>query len=142
MEKKQQMDLKDVLIQHGISPSFHRLKVYEFLMNNPIHPTVDMLYSSIITDIPTLSRTTIYNTLKTFIERGIVQGITIEDNEIRYDADLSIHGHFKCMTCGALIDIPEEQLNIDKRLMPGKHIAGHAIRESHFYFKGICKECS
>jgi Fur family transcriptional regulator, peroxide stress response regulator len=134
-------DLKDILIKNGISPSYHRLKIYEFLVNNRVHPSADMIYENIVKNIPTLSRTTIYNTLKTFVEKRIVSSITIEDTEVRYDADISFHGHFKCNTCNGLYDIDLDRLRLEKKLNLHKKIDGHIITEKHIYLKGICKKC-
>ncbi len=135
-------DVKDILIANGISPSYHRLKIYEYLASNRTHPTADMIYEEVIRQIPTLSKTTIYNTLKTLSEKGLVSSITIEDNEVRYDADLTFHGHFKCINCGALYDIDLEQMNIDKRLSVSRKIHGHQITERQIYLKGLCKKCN
>jgi Fe2+ or Zn2+ uptake regulation protein len=134
-------DIKEILVKNGISPSYHRLRIYEYLVNNHIHPTADMIYADVIKNIPTLSRTTIYNTLKTFTEKGLISSITIEDNEVRYDADISLHGHFKCISCGALYDIDVDHLHVEKKLIINKKINGHLITEKHIYFKGICKKC-
>jgi Fe2+ or Zn2+ uptake regulation protein len=134
-------NLKEILVQKGISPSYHRLKIYEFLVKNHVHPTADMIYEDIIKLIPTLSKTTIYNTLKTLTEKGLVFPLMIEDNEVRYDADISFHGHFKCLTCGALYDIDLEQFNIEKKMNVNKKINGHLITEKHIYLKGLCKKC-
>ncbi|OHD67375.1 MAG: hypothetical protein A2W19_00220 [Spirochaetes bacterium RBG_16_49_21] len=134
-------ELKDILIKKGISPSYHRLKIYEYLMNNRIHPSADMIYADIIKLIPTLSKTTIYNTLKTFVGKGIVSSLTIEDNEIRYDADITFHAHFKCLNCNTVYDVGIDQLRSDKKLGMLKKIDGHLITEKHIYLKGICKKC-
>ena len=58
--------LQEHLIKNGINPSFQRLKILEYLMNNDTHPTVDNIYNALIDIIPTISKTTIYNTLKLF----------------------------------------------------------------------------
>jgi Fe2+ or Zn2+ uptake regulation protein len=134
-------DIKEILVKKGISPSYHRLKIYEYLVNNHIHPTADMIYADVLKNIPTLSRTTIYNTLKTFTEKGLISSIIIEDNEVRYDADISLHGHFKCLSCGTLYDIGVDLLHVDRKLIINKKISGHLITEKHIYFKGICKKC-
>lgn len=134
-------NLKDILLENGISPSYHRLKIYEFLAHNRTHPTADMIYAEVIKQIPTLSKTTIYNTLKTLSEKGLVSSITIEDNEVRYDADISFHGHFKCLACGTLYDIDLSQMNFDKRLSASRKIQGHSITDRQVYFKGTCKNC-
>ncbi len=129
-------DIKNILSEKGIKPSLHRMKVLEYLVNKKNHPTVDAIYKDISPDIPTLSKTTIYNTLKTFQNSGIVQAITIEDNEVKYDADIDKHAHFKCTECGQLYDIP-----MDTKVMHLKSIGGHVIKESQLYFKGVCRSC-
>jgi Fur family transcriptional regulator, peroxide stress response regulator len=133
--------LKEMLVKSGISPSYHRLKIFEYLWDNRTHPTADDIYNEIIKQIPTLSKTTIYNTLKTLGEKGLVSSITIEDNEVRYDADISFHGHFKCNACGDLLDIDPENIPLEKKSSSVKKIQGHLITEKQIYYKGICKKC-
>ncbi len=129
-------EIKDILSKKGIKPSLHRMKVLEYLIKMENHPTVDTIYKDILDDIPTLSKTTVYNTLKTFQDSGIVQAITIEDNEVKYDATTDKHAHFKCSKCGRLYDLP-----IDTKVLHLKSVGGHLIKESQLYFKGICKSC-
>jgi len=64
-----------------------------------------MVYTALAPQYPTLSRTTIYNTLKLFAESGLVQSIQIEDDKLRYDADITPHIHFKCIKCGRVFDV-------------------------------------
>jgi Fe2+ or Zn2+ uptake regulation protein len=128
--------IKRILLENGINPSFQRLKIYDFLITNPCHPTVDMIYNKLIEEIPTLSKTTIYNTLNLFQNKGIVIGLTIDENEVRYESNLNPHAHFKCTLCNCIYDIPIEypQMNADS-------IDGHRITEKHLYLKGICRNC-
>ena len=129
-------EIKNILVEKGIKPSLHRLKVLEYLIENRNHPTVDLIYKDISADIPTLSKTTVYNTLKTFQDGGVVQAVTIEDNEVRYDAYTDRHAHFKCTKCGQLYDI-----EMDTKVLHLKSIGGHMVKESHLYYKGICNSC-
>ena len=41
------------LREKGIKPSYQRKRIYEFLHQNPIHPTVNDIYWALIHDIPT-----------------------------------------------------------------------------------------
>jgi len=129
--------VKTYLIDNGIHPSFQRLKIFQYLMQSKEHPTVDIMYQALCREIPTLSKTTIYNTLNLFQQCGIVMGLTIEDNEVRYDANIESHAHFKCTTCGKVYDIPFEYPELQE-----ERINGHVIKERHFYMRGICKDCS
>lgn len=97
-------NIGDFLKSNNIKPSYQRIKIYEYLMGTTAHPTVDTIYRALLSEIPTLSKTTVYNTLNLFVDNSIALLITIEENEARYDADTSVHGHFKCDNCGAVLD--------------------------------------
>ena len=122
---------------HEIKPSLTRMKIFGFLANSLEHPTVDVIYKNLSPEIPTLSKTTVYNTLKLFQEKGIVRIVNIEDNETRYDADTSFHGHFKCNSCGKVYDFPIslENTKFDE-------IKNFKVEESHYYLKGKCEKCN
>jgi len=126
----------EYLKANGVKPSYQRIKIFEYLVKKRNHPTVDMIYRELVQKIPTLSKTTVYNTLNLFIEKKIAIIIIIEENETRYDADTSIHGHFKCRECQTVID-----LDVDLKKMSIDSLDGHQVHEHHIYFKGICKNC-
>jgi len=119
----------------GIEPSYQRIKLFEYLKNNTMHPTADEIYNDLKPLVPTLSKTTIYNTLKLFTKKGILNEILIEGNELRYDPHINPHAHFKCKKCNSLID-----LNIEKESLTNVLI-DFEIEEMHLYFKGICLNC-
>jgi len=105
-------------------------------LKNNIHLNVDKVYSELSTKIPTLSRTTVYNTLKLFEKKGLINSLKIEENEIRYDALKHIHGHFKCDTCGNIYDF---KYNHEKLKYKGLEL--FEIKHMDFNLSGICPEC-
>lgn len=126
----------DFLKSHEIKPSYQRIKIFEFLMHSKAHPHVDDIYRALIDEIPTLSKTTVYNTLNLFIEKGIIHMITIDGTEVRYDADLTEHGHFRCERCGRVYDFKAEIIEIDTDLSEG-----FLIHQKDLYFRGVCPSC-
>ncbi|MBK5190687.1 MAG: transcriptional repressor [Methanosarcinales archaeon] len=65
--------LRDFLENEGIHTSYHRLKILEYLRNHRTHPTVERMHKELSREIPTLSKTTVYNTLKLFVRKGLHQ---------------------------------------------------------------------
>ena len=130
------MNIPNHLIENDIKPSYQRIKIFEYLYQEMNHPTVDVIYKTLAPEIPTLSKTTVYNTLKLFVDKGITSTLTIENNEVRYDAATSLHGHFKCTDCGIIIDIPIniEQLKINE-------LQDFKIDETLIHLKGKCNKC-
>jgi len=124
------------LKNHGIKPSYQRLKIYSFLFENRIHPTVDTIYKNLCPEIPTLSKTTVYNTLNLFIQKNIIQKLVIEETETRYDVNTSTHGHFKCENCGKVYDV-----FLENNLLHSSNLENFKVNETHLYFKGVCEKC-
>ncbi|WMJ78868.1 MULTISPECIES: Fur family transcriptional regulator [unclassified Sedimentibacter] len=133
------MEFKDLLNElkdNKIRLSHQRLKILEYLTQNHNHPTADQIYNGLHDEVPTLSKTTVYNTLNSLTEAGIVRVITIEDNETRYDITTGNHGHFKCESCGNIYDF-----NIDIDSLESNELKGFKIDNKNVYFKGLCPQC-
>ncbi len=124
------------LVANGIKPSLQRIAIMDYLIGNENHPTVEMIFSELYPNIPTLSRTTVYNTLKILVEQGAVQMLTIDDKNCRYDANIAPHAHFKCNRCGCIKDLPIKEENIF-----GENLGEIKITETQIYCKGYCKQC-
>ena len=129
-------DLSAELKNRKIHPSYQRIKVLEYLNKNQCHPTVDQIFKDLKSEIPTLSKSTIYNTLNLFLKSRLIREINIEDNEIRYDIITKNHGHFKCENCGKIFNF-----SIDFNSFKTKELSGFKITDKNLYFKGICPNC-
>jgi Fur family peroxide stress response transcriptional regulator len=130
------MDFVSHLTSNNIKPSLQRIKIFEYLYENREHPTVETIYSNLVGYLPTLSKTTVYNTLKLFIDNGITHTVTIEDNEVRYDAIMEEHAHFKCDACGEVFDV-----EIDISALQFKEKESFKVEKTNIYLKGKCNKC-
>ncbi len=130
---------QEYLQKYGIKPSLQRIAIVEYLMKNRIHPTADEIYNALYIKVPTLSRTTVYNTMKLFTEQGLVFALMIDDKHVRFDIDTSCHAHFLCLGCYHVWDIP---LVKQTELLNVSQIGDFLITESHLYYKGYCKNCN
>jgi Fe2+ or Zn2+ uptake regulation protein len=131
------LNIPAYLLEKGIKPSVTRVKIFEYLVAHTLHPTVEEIYKELLEELPTLSKTTVYNTLKLFSEVGVVRTIMIDDNEARFEAAVDSHGHFKCDRCGRIYD-----LDVIVQLKQPKELEGCIVREQNIYYKGLCKDCS
>jgi Fur family transcriptional regulator, peroxide stress response regulator len=129
-------DLTVKLSSKNIRPSIQRVKVLDYLLKNQSHPTVEQIFRGLQNEIPTLSKTTIYNTLNLFVKSGLVKVLTIEDNETRYDIITESHGHFKCEECGSIFNF-----RVDIDLVAAEDLCGFEINDRNVYFKGFCPHC-
>jgi ferric uptake regulator, fur family len=135
-KEKDMLNVGEYLKENGIKPSIQRIKIFQYLLDHHTHPTVDDIFRNLSTEIPTLSKTTVYNTLNIFVDSHIVNEVIIEDNEVRYDVVMDTHGHFKCTACGKIIDF-----DIDLSKLDLMKLGNVEVEETHFYLKGKCSDC-
>lgn len=127
----------------GIRFSVQRVAIYKYVCEHKVHPTVDTVYTALSPKYPTLSRTTVYNTLHLFSEQNLVQTIKIEDDELRYDANMTPHLHFKCTKCGKVYDIFDtESLPVFNAKCLSLLPHGFAALQIQTNLWGICPDCT
>jgi len=125
------------LRQFSIKPSVQRSAVMNFLMKNHIHPTIDEIYMALVPTMPTLSKTTVYNTLDLFVEKGAVQALVIDGRNARYDVNISAHGHFMCKSCGKIHDV----FDLDASMFKLPETTDFKIDSVDVSYFGVCKSC-
>jgi len=125
-----------LLKENKIKITPQRLEILNYLDEHKTHPTVEEIYLNLKEKNPSLSKTTVYNSVEILNKYGLVHSITISGSEHRYDFKHGMHHHFLCKKCGEITDIDVACPNLDKMLD-----CGHEVQEVHGYFKGICKNC-
>ena len=120
---------------HGIKPSITRIKIYEYLLNHG-HPTVDEIYQELKPELPTLSKTTVYNVLSLFHEKALVSTLVLNHKEQRYEINHQPHTHFECIRCGNVYDMPYVQIDYRSIAQDGFEYVNH-----DFVVKGVCATC-
>ena len=126
------MDSARMLVEHKVKPSIVRVMIYDFLKGTKSHPTVDEIYKELQPKVPTLSKTTVYNTVKLLAANGLIKTLSIDGIQIRYDADTSHHGHFKCTECEKVYDFS---------IRPGAEsgLDGFGVETREIFYTGKCK---
>lgn len=125
---------KDILIKNDIRPSPVRMNVLAYMLTHKTHPGADVVYKDLESPIPTLSKTSVYNTLKLFCQKGIVKEIDIDPTYVRFDGNVDFHGHFKCNKCNEVYDFTMEE--------PKEEPEGFIVSIKEVYYYGICKKCA
>jgi Fe2+ or Zn2+ uptake regulation protein len=125
-------DLRDA----GVRASSARITIMRYLLEERNHPTADRIYTDVTDHLPGLSRTSVYNTLATLTGAGLVRQLVTDSSEMRYDAMVEDHGHFKCDVCGKVYD-----LNVDMSGMKIGGIRGFAVSQRDVILRGTCPKC-
>ena len=99
------MTAYEYLLSYHIKPSVQRIAIMDYLLNHKTHPCIDEIYTALCKEIPTLSKTTVYNTLKLFVEYGAAKMLTIDEKNACFDGDVHPHAHFQCKVCNKIYDV-------------------------------------
>lgn len=126
-----------ILKERNIPLSHQRLKVTEYLYAHSTHPTAEEIYAALHKEIPTLSLTTVYNTLKLLVANGCGVQLDTGDGEAKFDGNTAPHGHFKCTECGAVYDFDLKQKQGADFGLP----EGFLSKEAIVLIKGKCGRC-
>ena len=125
------------LLECGIRPSVQRLEIMRYLQTHFTHPTVDEVYMALKERIPTVSRTTVYNTLRMFSEKNAALMITIDEHRVCYDGKTKPHAHFFCRKCEKIYDLMDREPSGEYH----KDIEGFRVEDVQLYYRGICPDC-
>ncbi|MCK4524189.1 transcriptional repressor [candidate division WOR-3 bacterium] len=134
-EKTKNLDPVMLLKEVGLSPTMQRVAILRYLLLNKNHPTVNMIYRDIRKEIPTLSKTSVYNSLDLFRKHNLVFTVPTDEDEKHYDLGLTSHSHFICRDCNKIYDIESSQIKV-KNI-----IKDHEVEYYDIVFYGVCKEC-
>ena len=129
----------DYLAAHGIKPSVQRIAVMDYLLRHHTHPQAEDIYCALLPSMPTLSRTTVYNTLRLLTEQGAVCQLPLDDRRVCYDPHVEAHAHFLCTRCGALHDVPLRSPTPEEQAVLPQ---GYKAERASLCIKGCCPDCA
>jgi len=121
----------------GLRCTPQRLAVLDYLVRHPDHATVDELWPALNRRHAQASRATVYNTLHTLAEAGLVREFKLDGNAARYDACLEPHHHFVCDRCGGVEDLEWFEVPALER----KRAGVRSIRSYEIVVRGVCSKC-
>ena len=131
--------------EERISHSGHRLtpqrrEVYDVLLAERDHPTATEVFLRAKRRIPGISLATVYNCLETLVDCGLAKQVNVDRDATRYCPNLQEHGHFVCVRCGKVHDVP---------VAKGAR-TGHAwqlpknfsVTQTEVTVRGLCPDCN
>lgn len=110
-----------MLTSRGVKPTAQRVVITEYILSTDCHPTAEQVLEAVANALPVqLSRATVYNTLNTLVEAGVIKEVFTEPGRARYDANTDEHHHFVDVKTGRIMDIPAEMVPQLKEQLGGK----------------------
>jgi Fur family ferric uptake transcriptional regulator len=133
--------IEQVLESKNIRVTAMRLLIYKFLAENQVAATL----SDVENAFEKADRTTLYRTVKTFVERDIAHQIDDGTGIVKYalceqdcscEIETDLHLHFHCNNCNETVCLTEHK--IPKIKVPD----GFVSENINLVVKGMCDKCS
>lgn len=132
----------NILKSHGLRKTPFRIQVLSVFVDNE---TKGLTTQFIESKLGEFDRITLYRTIKTFEENGIVHNVLDSSKDTKYalcHADCSVHNHndkhahFLCSDCGETYCL---EMKVESSFsLPQSYV----LKESHLALSGICAECN
>jgi Fur family iron response transcriptional regulator len=103
-------DVSDHLRTHGVVPTHQRIEIAHALYSRCEHMSADQIMVAVNARHSETSRATVYNTLRLFLEKGLVREVIVDPTRVFYDPNTSPHHHFFNTASGELTDIPADDV--------------------------------
>lgn len=115
--------------------------ILEYLRSVKTHPTAETIYEEVRKKDKKISLGTVYRNLDKLSDMGLIQRIKMANEKDRFDGDVSLHYHGKCIKCNNVIDIFLKE-NID--LSIDEHVKNETninVVSHDIIFNVICPNC-
>jgi Fur family transcriptional regulator, peroxide stress response regulator len=123
----------------GLKLTHQRYKVYLELLKSSDHPAAEVLHKRLQVKIPTISLDTVYRTLATFEQHGLISRVQTVESVARFEVTLRHHHHLICSVCNEVVDFQWELF--DSAPLPAKIGGWGSVRDGHAVIYGVCNKC-
>ncbi len=104
-------NIREWLPKAGLKITPQRIAVFEAVLSMRDHPTAEKIIEHVRNNHPNVAVGTIYNTLETFADKGLITKVKTDGDAMRYDAFTEIHHHLYSKLSSRIDDYYDEELN-------------------------------
>lgn len=125
--------------QNKLRMTKQRQVILEELRKVKTHPTADDMYQILRKRMPKISLGTVYRNLEILSDTGVIQKLDVGGTQKRFDGDVSIHAHVRCVVCGRVGDI--DVALVGDIEAEAQKVSDFQIIRHRLEFTGICPGC-
>lgn len=134
------MKTEALLTRFSIIPTEKRQHILEIFLNNSQPLDSQFIFDAAKQIMPGIDRATIFRTLNTFSDKGLLLKLEFNEGKSRYELSLKEHHHHVvCLECGKFVCV--EQCNLKQIDDEVKKETGFTIKFHRLEFFGICPDC-
>ncbi len=117
-----------------------RSAIITTLLGSNGHVTAEELAAQIHRQLPDVHLSTVYRTLDTLEEIGVVEHVHLGHGRAVYHLADEFHHHLVCDNCDKVVEVPDSVFNDVGVTLAATY--GFTIRPHHFAVAGLCRVCS
>jgi Fur family peroxide stress response transcriptional regulator len=125
--------------EHGLKVTPQRVRIYEELVKSADHPSANAIYKRVRKSLPNISFDTVYRTLLSFTEFGLITLVEGYGEEKRFEPNGHPHHHFRCIKCHIINDFQNDAYN--NIPVPEAVKKQGIILNKKVVLEGICLKC-
>jgi len=125
--------------ESGLKVTHQRIEIYRELMESHDHPSAELLHKRLAEKMPTISLDTVYRTLATLEQYGLVSRIQTAGSLARFEAVTTPHHHLICSKCNNIADFHWPILETFE--LPASVEQWGQIKSKNIVVYGICSNC-
>jgi len=124
----------------GVKLTHQRLEIFREVAASLEHPDAEAVFRGVRKRMPTVSLDTVYRTLWTLNDLGLVATLGRRHESVRFDANLEHHHHYICVQCGRALDFQSAEFDV---LRVPITVAGFgSVIATHVEVRGVCGKCA
>lgn len=126
----------------GFRVTPQRAVILETVAHMQGHSSAQTVYAQARSQLPGLNLATVYRTLETLNEAGLIDLLSTSTDSMRFSMhdDQNPHYHLVCSHCGSVQDVPPEKFQSLADAM--KECYGFQLDVQNFTLSGLCAACT
>jgi len=125
--------------EHDLKITPQRVAIFKELVSTYEHPSAVVIYEKVKRLYRNISLDTVNRTLLTFHKIGLARIVEGSGDPKRFDGNPEPHHHFRCVTCGKILDVFSDQyreIEVPAGLSEQCVVLTAVVR-----FEGYCDTC-
>lgn len=130
-------DIREKLNQVGLKATHQRLVIYEALCKLMRHPSAEEIFELVKSKNPSISLGTVYKTLDSFVETGLLHKVSTRQGTMRYDVNVTPHHHLYCTNTHEIYDFQDGDLQeLIQKFLTSKNFSNFEVEDIRLHING------
>jgi Fur family transcriptional regulator, ferric uptake regulator len=128
------------LERHGLRSTRQRAAILEVFLGSREHLTSEEIHERVARKHPEIGFSTVYRTLRLFVEANIASERHFRDGVARYEVRQPHHDHLVCLGCGKIVEFERDAIEDLQEQVARAH--GFQLVSHRHELYGTCPACS